>query len=146
MRERIAKGFAVGLTLLVTVLAGAFAARKNAPGAPDAPRATTDAATPFVPVPPPTEPPTAEVLERGRVVFDEQGCTRCHRLEGTGNPRSPLDGVGARLAPDRIRAFIVADDAVRGELTSSVARAKVAFADLPEADLDALVTYLATLR
>lgn len=143
MRERIARWYALGIGVFVVGLAALFAERQNAGPVPDATPATTEAA-PVVPAPDvPTDP--AEV-RRGRTVFEEHGCLRCHRVAGEGSPRSPLDGVGARLTPEEIHSFIVADDAVRGSLSPSVARAKTDFADMPEEDLGALVTYLTTLR
>lgn len=63
-----------------------------------------------------------------------------------GPASTPLDGVGARVLPERIRTFIVADDAVRSSLSPSVARTKAAYAVLPTADLDALVSFLTMLR
>jgi len=62
------------------------------------------------PEPPPVPPSTRQVVERGRVVFDEQGkCSRCHQGEtlqdggrhdvGTGGEfdTPSLRGVGRRL-------------------------------------------------
>lgn len=143
MRERIARWYALGIGLFVVGLAALFAERQNADPVSDG---TPTAAEAAPVVPPPDVPPDAEDLRRGRAVFEEQGCLRCHRVAGEGSPRSPLDGVGARLTPRELRAFIVADDDVRGSLSPSVARAKTEFADLPEGDLGALVTYLTTLR
>lgn len=143
MRERIARWYALGIGLFVVGLAALFAERQNAGPVPDATPAATEAAPV---VPPPDVPPDPAEVRRGRAVFEEQGCLRCHRVAGEGSPRSPLDGVGARLTPEEIHAFIVADDAVRGSLSPSVARAKTEFAEMPEGDLGALVTYLAALR
>lgn len=142
MRERIAKLFAVALASLIVVLAAAFAARQNAPGTAPTPASRQDAPA----TPPVAEPPDTSSVARGRAAFSGQGCARCHRMDGVGNPRSPLDGVGARLAPDRIRAFILAEPSVRDMLPESVARAKAGYARLPEAELDALVSYLVASR
>lgn len=141
MRERIARAFAVVLGVLVVGLAAAFAARRNAEPAP--PMRVPAEATEAPPSPTVMDP---EAVTRGRAGFEAHGCSRCHRLEGVGNPRSPLDGVGARLTPERIRAFIVADPSVAGGLGPSVVRAKRAYADLPAPELDALVAYLASSR
>ncbi len=143
MRERIARWYALGIGVFVVGLAALFAERQNTGPVPDATPAATEAAPV---VPPPDVPPDPAELRRGRAVFEEQGCLRCHRVAGEGSPRSPLDGVGSRLTPEEIHAFVVADDAVRGSLSPSVARAKTEFAEMTEGDLGALVAYLAALR
>lgn len=138
MREIAAKWVAVLIGLLVVALAAAFAWREN-----------TVRAAPVVEAPA-EPPPRIEVepaaAELGRRVFDDAGCTRCHSLEGSGNPRSPLDGVGARLTLDEIRAHIVAGPSARGDLTRSVIRAKESYRELPEGDLEALAAWLTTAR
>jgi hypothetical protein len=143
MRERIARWYALGLGVVMVALAAFFAERQNA-----APILRTTVATAeAVPVvPPPAVPPDPAEVRLGRTAFEEQGCLRCHRLEGEGSPRSPLDGVGARLTPEAIRAFIIASDDVRASLSPSVARQKTGYAALPAAELDALVTFLAASR
>lgn len=143
MRERIARWYALAIGVFVVGLAALFAERQNADGVTRTPPTAAEAAPV---VPPPDVPPDPAEIRRGRTVFEEQGCLRCHRVAGEGSPRSPLDGVGARLTPEEIYAFVVADDSVRGSLSPSVARAKDEFAEMPEGDLGALVTYLTTLR
>jgi mono/diheme cytochrome c family protein len=143
MRERIARWYALGLGAVMVALAALFAERQNTEPVTRA-TATTAEAAPVVP--PPADPPDPAEVQRGRTAFEEQGCLRCHRLEGEGSPRSPLDGVGARLTPEAIRAFIVAADEVRASLSPSVARQKTGYAQLPAAELDALVTFLAASR
>lgn len=138
MREIAAKWVAVLIGLLIVGLAAAFAWRENTT------RAALPAAAPTSP--PPSVDVDPAVAQRGRRVFDDAGCARCHALEGSGNPRSPLDGVGARLTHDDIRAHIVAAPSARDGLSRSVVRAKEGYAELPDADLEALAAYLATLR
>ena len=78
-------------------------------------------------------------IARGRELFRSVGCARCHSAEGVGRDRYPLDGVGARLSTDTLRAWIVdprsVDPAVR----------KPAYDHLPQEEVDALVEYLASL-
>ena len=146
MRERLARAYAVALALLVTGLAALFAERQNVPGGVT-PSATGEAGSGAVPrVPPPDVTPDPAVTTRGREVFLSQGCLRCHRIAGEGSPRSPLDGVGARLFPDELRAWILGGEDVREGLPPSAARAKAAYRALPADALDDLVAYLASLR
>ncbi len=77
---------------------------------------------------------------RGAEVYREQDCQACHSIAGAGNRRHPLDGVGARLTADQIRTWIVAPREMNPRVR------KPAYDRLPQADLDALVAYLAGLR
>lgn len=142
MRERLARISAALITAVLVATAAFFAGRRNAdPGRGVAPADMAEgpagvAASPLDPA----------LVARGRAVYEDQACSRCHSVEGRGNPRAPLDGVGARLTPEALRDWVTAASGVRGSLSRSAQRAKDAFKRLPEADLDALVTYLASLR
>ena len=138
MRELAAKGVAVLVGILIVALAALFAWRENtarAEGPPPMPASPP----PYLEVPP-------DVMERGRAIYDEEGCSRCHSLGGSGNPRNPLDDVGDRLPLDRIRDHILAEPSARDGLSRSVIRAKEGYTGLPDADLHALAAWLTTLR
>jgi len=102
------------------------------------------AASPPVDTVPPvatqTQVPTDSLVARGRTVYTEQRCSACHSIAGEGSPRSPLDGVGARLNAAQIRLWIVDPQAARPGIR------KPDFADLPAGEIDALVAYMQTLR
>jgi len=80
------------------------------------------------------------VILAGRGVYDELGCAGCHSIAGVGSPRSPLDQVGSRLTAEVIRLWIVDPQAARPGIR------KPAFDDVPEADINALVVYLGSLK
>lgn len=81
----------------------------------------------------------AELIARGKSVYAAQRCATCHAIGGAGNRRYPLDGVGARLSDEQLRAWIVAPR------TMDPAVKKRAYDKLPTADVDALVAYLRSL-
>lgn len=149
MRERWARLLALLTGVVVLLLAAAFALLQNPTRSSPA---TADPPSPLaaaVEVPSAYEVPAANeapVALTGRSVFDEQRCARCHSIAGKGNPRSPLDGVGGRLSREEIRQWIVADDAIRDDLSPRALSAKQGYAALPAAQLDALVDYLHLLR
>lgn len=124
MRSRIAKLLAVATGAIVVALALVFATAGRG-GADEAPQA-------------PDEQP--QIVPRGKVVYDEQRCSACHSIEGVGNRRYPLDGVGGKLNGADIRKWIVSPR----EMNPSVS--KRAYDKLPPGDLDALVAYLQQLR
>ena len=136
MRELLAKSLAALTAIIVVGLAAVFSLVHNAPGPADA--------RPEVQEPVPQFQPA--IVAAGRAAYDRNGCGGCHAIGRQGNPRSPLDGVGRRLAPDAIRDWMVASDRVRPRLSAAVARIKERYAALPGEELQAMVDYLASLH
>jgi cytochrome c2 len=80
----------------------------------------------------------------GKEVYAAQKCQLCHSIAKVGNPKYPLDGVGAKQPPDKIKGYL------KGWITEPKkmdAKATMpAKAGLPAKDLDDLVEYLSTLK
>jgi mono/diheme cytochrome c family protein len=95
---------------------------------------------------PPQRPAkAAETLDPARIervikVYAAQRCASCHSIDGQGNRRYPLDGVGSRLDRDAIRTWIVEPQKI------SPGVRKRGFTQLTEDDLDGLVTYILSLK
>ena len=85
-------------------------------------------------------------IAHGREVFARQHCSGCHSVGGKGSPRSPLDGVGSRRDLEELRAWVVADESVRADLSPRAVAAKHDYAQLPDTQMDALLAYLGSLR
>lgn len=77
--------------------------------------------------------------EKGQQVYAAQHCSMCHSIAGKGNPRTPLDDVGARMSAEDLKKYITAPKSVKADSKMK------AYPSLPAADLDALVAYLKTL-
>lgn len=153
MRERIAIGSSILVIAVLVALSAWFAASQNprrpevaltAPATAAEAVSTADAEA--------VSTATAEAVSTadadsasGRLVFQAQGCERCHSVQGSGSPRSPLDGVGARRSQAELTAWTVAEPAVLDSLSPSVARAKARYRELPANELDDLIRYLARL-
>jgi cytochrome c5 len=139
MREFWARLLALITGAMVIALSAGFAWVQNPAGSSDAmPTATPVAAA--------ATGASPEQIARGRALFDEQDCTRCHSVAGHGSPRSPLDGVGSRLDAQGLRHWMTGDASVQEELAPRVLSAKVPYQALPEEQLDALVAYLQGLQ
>jgi mono/diheme cytochrome c family protein len=160
MRERLAVAISM---LAITILVGLsvlFAARQN-PATARAPlpvaatqataaegaALTTPAAEHPVQQPGATPDLAAQPNDSlaGLQVYQKSGCARCHSVAGTGNPRNPLDGTGSRRTPAELRAWTTGAKAVEDSLSPSALRAKRAYAQMPEAEMRALVAYLTLL-
>ena len=67
-------------------------------------------------------------------------------MAGKGNKNGALDGVGTKLSADDIRAWIVTPAEMSKKHNTTRKPPMKSFASLPQADVDALVAYLQTLK
>src|SRR5687767_5270005 len=82
----------------------------------------------------------------GAKVYAAQKCSICHSIGGVGNKKGPLDGVGAKLTVDEIRAWITNPVEMAKKVKSTAKPPMRAYPKLPPADLEALVAYMKTLE
>jgi mono/diheme cytochrome c family protein len=143
MREIIARVVTVLTLCVVMSLSFWFAARHNSPA--ERPRISAPAAPAKEPVQKPP-PPDAATVSRGRAVYAQQNCASCHAVAGEGNPRLPLDGVGAKLTAPALREWITGTGRAAETLSPATVRRKQRVLDLPAADVNALIAYLSTLK
>ena len=84
--------------------------------------------------------------EKGAAVFAAQKCMVCHALDGKGQVKGPLDGIGAKLTAAEIRAWLVTPAEMAKKANATRKPPMRAFASLPKEDLDALVAFLASKK
>jgi mono/diheme cytochrome c family protein len=82
----------------------------------------------------------------GEKVFAAQKCAVCHSIGAQGNKKGPLDGVGAKLSADDIRMWITRAPEMAAKTKAERKPAMKAFPNLSQAEVDALVAYLQTLK
>jgi len=87
---------------------------------------------------------SAEV-KKGMDVYNSQHCSLCHSINGKGNAKGSLDGVGSKLKPEEIREWIVNPKEMTAK-TSATRKPPMKQYNLPKDDVDALVAYLSTLK
>ena len=85
-------------------------------------------------------------IERGMKVFADQKCAICHAIEGKGNAKGKLDGVGARLKADGIREWLANPVEMAAKAKADRKPPMKAYAALSKEDLDGLVAYLSNLK
>lgn len=136
MREIIARLVCTAAVGVVLALAWLFAARHNPPPAAPA-GAEPGNVAPAIPL--------EGAAGRGRVVYEAQGCAGCHAIAGRGNPRHPLDGIGARRSAEELRQRITATGDAAETMSGAVARRKAAYRELPADEMAALIDYLSSL-
>ena len=84
--------------------------------------------------------------DKGAAVFAAQKCSMCHSLDGKGQVKGPLEGVGKKLSADEIRKWIVTPAEMTAQAKATRKPAMKAYPNLPKEDLDALVAYLAAKK
>lgn len=82
---------------------------------------------------------------RGAEVYAAQKCAVCHSIAGVGNRRGALEGVGTKLTPEEIRAWIVDATGMTAK-TNAPRRPVMRDYKLPPDDLTALVAYMVSLK
>ncbi len=92
----------------------------------------------------------AAQIEKGKGLFASVSpkCSMCHSIAGQGNAKNPLDGVGSKLSADDIKAWIRTPKEMAAKAKSEAKPPMSAYTTekLSDADLDALVAYLLSLK
>jgi cytochrome c2 len=87
-----------------------------------------------------------KLVQQGQKVFAENKCTMCHSVEGKGNKAGVLDGVGSRRTEAEIREWLVSPAEMMKKAKPEPKRKVIQHPKLSPENLDALVTYLRSLR
>lgn len=93
-----------------------------------------------------TAPAAAQDVKKGEAVYAAQKCAMCHALDGKGQAKGPLDGVGSKLTTDEIREWIVNPAAMTKKTNATRKPPMRAYPKLPKEDLDALVAFMASKK
>lgn len=93
-----------------------------------------------------TAPAAAQDVKKGEAVYAAQKCAMCHMLDGKGQAKGPLDGVGSKLTPDEIREWIVNPAEMSKKHNATRKPPMRAYPKLSKEDLDALVAFMASKK
>lgn len=85
-------------------------------------------------------------VARGAELYTEQKCSVCHALQGKGNAKRPLDGVGKHIDAPTVKLWLTDPKAAAAKAEKKDTVAMKSFATLPAADIDALVAYVLSLK
>lgn len=143
MREKWARRIALLTGQLVLLMAVVFAVMQNPIEDPDSTENREQAVT--------SEPLESVILKpqylaAGQQVYQQHSCARCHSIAGKGNPRNPLDGVGARRNAEDLRNWITGADVLQGVMPERAFKIKQVYGELSNEDLDVLVIFMQSLR
>lgn len=85
-------------------------------------------------------------VKQGEQVFTAQHCTMCHSVAGKGNKSGPLDEIGSKLTKAEIEKWLKDPNTMKASLPTARKLPMKSYATLPQADFDALVAYLESLK
>jgi len=91
----------------------------------------------------------AKAVEKGKQVYADAKplkCSTCHSIEGKGNAKGALDGVGTKLSADELKQWLTDPKAMTAKAKAERKPPMPSYASMPAADIDALVAYLQTLK
>ena len=88
----------------------------------------------------------APAADQGATVYAAQKCSMCHSLDGKGQAKGPLDGIGKKMSADDIRKWIVTPADMTAKASATRKPVMRAYPNLPKEDLDALVAFLAAKK
>jgi mono/diheme cytochrome c family protein len=89
---------------------------------------------------------SAPVVTKGEQVYAAQKCAMCHSLDGKGQAKGPLDGVGTKLTADEIREWIAHPVEMTKKHNATRKPVMKAYPNLPKEDLEALVAFLVSKK
>ena len=81
-------------------------------------------------------------VDKGKDVYAKQNCKICHSIAKVGNPKNPLDGVGAKLTEDLITKWIRTPK----EMNPKTLMTAYPASKISDGDLANLVAYLLSLK
>lgn len=129
---------------LAVAVSAAFAWRHN-PEAPEKKLPAQRAYPPKVPRPE-TSMPENPAMTDGRSLYEAKQCGTCHSINGVGNPRHPLDGVGGRLNAAELRDAITGSGSIGSALSKTVRQRKARYAEMQAEEMTSLIAYLSSLE
>lgn len=89
---------------------------------------------------------SANAIEQGQKVYASNRCQICHSIEGKGNAKGSLDGVGKKRSAEEIRAWMTDAEGMTAKTKSTRKPLMKSYPNMAKADLDALVAYMQSLK
>ena len=91
----------------------------------------------------------AKLVDTGKKLFTSKQCMTCHMIAGKGNKVGVLDGVAAKVNAADMKTWLTKPATMEAKLAKPPLMkmsSKIAALKLTDADINALVAYLQTLK
>ena len=85
-------------------------------------------------------------IEKGMKVYADTKCGMCHGIDGKGNAKGPLDGVGSKYTAAEMREWMLNPAEMTKKTNAQRKPAMPAYPKLAKDDLDAVIAYMMSLK
>jgi mono/diheme cytochrome c family protein len=87
-----------------------------------------------------------DAVAKGAALYTSQKCSVCHSIEGKGNAKGPLDGVGLKFTAAELHQWLDDPAAMSAKIKATRKPPMKSYKSLSQADKDALVAWMQTLK
>lgn len=91
----------------------------------------------------------AKQIDAGKKLYSSKECSKCHMIAGKGNKIGKLDGVASKVSAADMRKWLTTPAQMEAKLDHKPKvkmSSKLKEMNLNDADIDALIAYLQTLK
>ena len=81
-------------------------------------------------------------VTQGELLFQQQGCARCHSFKGEGSLHNPLNGVTKKYSDKELLDWITGAQTLEGKMNPGIMKVKSKYQKLSEEERDVLIRYL----
>lgn len=87
-----------------------------------------------------------DAAAKGAALYVSQKCSICHSVDGKGNAKGPLDGVGLKFTAAELHQWLDDPSAMSAKIKATRKPPMKSYKSLSQADKDALVAWMLTLK
>ena len=87
-----------------------------------------------------------DAVAKGAALYASQKCSVCHSVEGKGNAKGPLDAVGLKFTAAELHQWLDDPAAMSAKVKATRKPPMKSYKSLSQADKDALVAWMQTLK
>jgi mono/diheme cytochrome c family protein len=87
-----------------------------------------------------------DAAAKGAALYASNKCSTCHSVEGKGNAKGPLDAVGSKFTPAELHQWLDDPTAMSAKIKATRKPPMKSYKSLSQADKDALVAWMQTLK
>lgn len=87
-----------------------------------------------------------DAVAKGAALYASQKCSVCHAVDGKGNAKGPLDGVGLKFTAAELHQWLDDPAAMSAKIKATRKPPMKSYKSLSQADKDALVAWMQTLK